>query len=71
MNAKDLAIAIALLGTILSAQSAKFDPGKTGPQLGQRVPDFSAPDQKSERRTLQSILGPNGAILVFNRSADW
>ena len=42
-----------------------------GPQLGQRVADFSLTDQSGATRTLQSILGPNGAILVFFRSADW
>ena len=42
-----------------------------GPQVGQRVPDFSLVDQRGERRTLESILGPNGAMLVFFRSADW
>lgn len=71
MTLKHIATALVLLGTILSAQPATFDPGRIGPQVGQRVPDFSAPDQKSESRTLQSILGPKGAILVFNRSADW
>ena len=42
-----------------------------GPQVGQKVPDFSLVDQRGERRTLKAILGPNGAMLVFFRSADW
>lgn len=71
MSLKYIPAALVLLGTMLSAQSGTFDPAKIGPQVGQRVPDFSAPDQKGEPRTLQSILGPKGAILVFNRSADW
>jgi hypothetical protein len=42
-----------------------------GPQVGERVPDFSLVDQGGASRTLQSILGPNGALLVFFRSAEW
>ncbi len=42
-----------------------------GPQIGERVPDFSLPDQSGQVRTLESILGPNGAMLLFHRSADW
>jgi peroxiredoxin len=42
-----------------------------GPQVGESVPDFSLPDQTGRTRTLQSIMGPKGAMLVFIRSADW
>jgi hypothetical protein len=49
----------------------KIDLSKLGPQVGQRVPDFSLPDQNGRTRTLQSIMGPKGAMLVFVRSADW
>jgi hypothetical protein len=44
---------------------------KLGPQVGTRVPDFSLADQSGRQRTLQSIMGPRGAMLVFVRSADW
>ena len=44
---------------------------KTGPEVGRQVPSFSAPDQEGGTRTLQSIMGPKGAMLVFFRSADW
>ena len=49
----------------------KIDVSKLGPQVGERVPDFSLPDQNGRTRTLQSIIGPKGALLVFIRSADW
>ena len=42
-----------------------------GPQVGEAVPDFSLPDQNGRVRTRDSILGPNGAILLFHRSANW
>ena len=50
---------------------AKIDVSKLGPQVGERVPDFSLKDQNGKTWTLQSIMGPKGAMLVFYRSADW
>jgi hypothetical protein len=44
---------------------------KTGPEVGQQVPTFSAPDQDGRTQTLKSIMGSKGAMLVFFRSADW
>lgn len=56
----------------ISAQSrTKIDVSKLGPQVGERVPDFSLKDQNGKAVTLQSIMGPKGAMLVFYRSADW
>ena len=48
-----------------------IDVASLGPQVGEQVPAFSLPDQNGRVRTLDSILGPNGAILLFHRSADW
>ena len=44
---------------------------KTGPDVGQPVPDFSAQDQEGRQQTLKSIMGVKGTMLVFFRSADW
>ncbi len=49
----------------------KVEVAKLGPQVGQRVPDFSLSDQTGRMRNLQSIMGSRGAMLVFFRSADW
>lgn len=54
-----------------SASRQKIDVSKLGPQVGERVPDFSLKDQNGREWTLQSIMGPKGAMLVFVRSADW
>jgi hypothetical protein len=43
----------------------------TGPKIGERVPDFVLQDQDGHEKTLRSIMGPKGALLVFFRSADW
>ena len=42
-----------------------------GPSVGKTVPTFELPDQKGQPRSLESIMGPKGAMLVFFRSADW
>ena len=48
-----------------------IDVASLGPQVGEQVPEFSLPDQNGQMRTLESILGPKGAMLLFHRSADW
>ena len=48
-----------------------IDVSKLGPQVGQRVFDFSLTDQAGRTRNLESVMGPRGAMLVFYRSADW
>ena len=42
-----------------------------GPRVGDTVPEFSGTDQFGRPQTLQSSVGPKGAMLVFFRSADW
>ncbi len=49
----------------------RIDVSALGPQVGEQVPDFSLPDQNGTIWTRQSIMGPNGAMLVFVRSANW
>ena len=41
-----------------------------GPQVGAKVPEFSLPDQTGTVRTLQSLMGTKGLMLLFYRSAD-
>ena len=48
-----------------------IDVASLGPQVGEQVPEFSLPDQNGQMRTLESIVGPKGAMLLFHRSADW
>ena len=48
-----------------------IDVASLGPQVGEQVPSFGLPDQNGQVRTLESVLGPNGALLLFHRSADW
>jgi len=45
--------------------------GQPGPAVGAKAPDFEAVDQNGQPRTLHSLKGRNGLMLVFYRSADW
>lgn len=70
----DVAVLSAAMLIPMAGQSQprqKIDVSKLGPQVGERVPDFSLKDQTGKIWTLQSIMGPKGAMLVFLRSADW
>jgi len=63
-------------GDITSADWLQFveaqnDGYQTGPAIGEKVPDFSLPDQYGKRWALPELMGPNGLLLVFSRSADW
>jgi peroxiredoxin len=42
-----------------------------GPSVGDTIAPFEAPDQQGRIQTLDSIRGPDGAVIVFIRSADW
>jgi hypothetical protein len=73
-----LVVCGALSGGVIVAQQPadgdqrmRIDVSALGPQVGERVPDFSLQDQNGQTRDLQSIMGPKGAMLVFVRSVDW
>ena len=70
------AFSLALSGRDVAPQAqpgaaAVVDLEALGPKVGTAIPDFSLPDQHGEARSLKSLLGPKGAVLVFFRSADW
>lgn len=50
---------------------ATNDGYSTGPDPGQRIPEFALLDQFGTSRSLRDLTGPNGLFLVFHRSADW
>ena len=43
----------------------------SGPEVGERIPDFVALDQNGNLVSLSDVMGPSGAMVVFIRSADW
>ena len=64
-----MAAAGVLAATIAAQQPV--DPQTLGPKIGERLIDFSLPDQHGVTRSLKSLVGPKGVVLVFFRSADW
>jgi hypothetical protein len=69
-----MTVSALLLGPVVAHQQPQapvIDVEKLGPQVGATAPDFSLPDQHGATRSLKSLMGPKGAILVFFRSADW
>ena len=43
----------------------------TGPNVGQKMPPFTARDQFGEDVSSDTLKGTNGTVLLFFRSADW
>jgi cytochrome oxidase Cu insertion factor (SCO1/SenC/PrrC family) len=64
-------LAYLLLVAPAPAQQTPIDPDRLGPQVGAPVPDFAGTDQRGRTQTLESLMGREGLMLVFNRSADW
>ncbi len=50
---------------------AQNDGFRTGPAIGEKVPEFTLLDQSGRNRSLHDLTGPNGLLLVFSRSANW
>ena len=64
------AIATALLAFSVMTQAAAAD--DFGPATGTKAPDIGTlPDQNGRPRTLASLMGAKGLVLLFFRSAAW
>ena len=66
-----LSLIVVLMLAAAGAAQDLPDVERFGPQVGDVVPAFTLTDQNGQTQTLESIMGPNGAMLVFNRSSDW
>ena len=42
-----------------------------GPSVGSTAPLLAANDQDGQQQTLDTLTGPGGLLIVFNRSVDW
>lgn len=61
-----------LLGALALIAAVTAQDEIPGPSPGERFPhSLQAPDQNGDIRTLEELLGPNGAAVFFVRSADW
>jgi peroxiredoxin len=70
-------VAAALLAaTVVASPQAQAptdvpDVATLGPQVGTTLPAFRLSDQYGRPQTIDSLMGPEGLMLVFSRSADW
>ncbi len=39
--------------------------------VGDRIPQFHAPDQDGKERQFSDLVGPKGLVIFFFKSADW
>ncbi len=52
--------------------SAQAQPADLGPEIGSKIPStLDAMDQTGTDRNFSSLVGDNGSVLVFFRSAKW
>lgn len=64
-------ILVASFVPFLAIASQQPDVARLGPAVGASAPGFELQDQDGRARTLDSVAGPQGTMLVFFRSADW
>ncbi|MDR3734677.1 MAG: redoxin domain-containing protein [Acidobacteriaceae bacterium] len=62
-----MALAIVAVSSTVPANSAT----QSGLQPGASIPAFTLADQSDTPQTFASLRGPNGLLILFNRSADW
>lgn len=53
---------------MLAGALQEFD---LGMRVGEKIPAFRLISQEGKELDFQSIKGPNGAAILFFRSADW
>ncbi len=78
-TASILACAVSVAAAMPARPCAEVQPASritpdgqgVGPQVGERIPEFSLPDGSGRIHTRASLIGPKGATIVFFRSADW
>jgi peroxiredoxin len=68
---KNSTLCIVLLVVCFVSGAVPAHSQDTGLQPGVKIPTFILKDQDGNPQTLQSLSGPNGLLILFNRSADW
>ena len=71
---RSLGMLLAVCGLATAAQLAVADAehaASWGPQVGTTAPLLEANDHDGKTQTLDTLRGPEGLLVVFNRSVDW
>ena len=72
-----VALALALVACTRGGAGSQATPSPAvesagpGPAVGQLLGAFEAPDQNGQRQSFETLRGPNGLLLNFNRSVVW
>ena len=69
-NARILLAILAMSLTHLASANEEHA-ANWGPKVGTTAPMLEAEDQAGKTQTLNSLKGPKGLLIVFNRSVDW
>ena len=69
-NARILLAILAMSLTHLASANEEHA-ANWGPKVGSTAPMLEAEDQAGKTQTLNSLKGPKGLLVVFNRSVDW
>lgn len=64
-------ISIFIVATLAMIGAASAQTHAFGPAVGVTLPAISAPDQNGTARTLASLAGERGTVLLLTRAADW
>jgi len=71
-SAKSLVWALALTVLVAGSPVSPASAEELGPPIGTKAPDIGTRlDQTGQPRTLTDVMGKNGLVLMFFRSADW
>lgn len=73
-----IALSIGMMGfgfaqeePVVFDDAPELDNWSTGPEVGETIPAITGTDQHGNQVSFDDIKGPNGAYIVFHRSADW
>lgn len=56
---------------VIGARSAEAVDHPTGPDVGERLPDITLPDQTGTPVNIEEARGEGRALVVFHRSLRW
>ena len=56
---------------VVGARSAEAVDHPTGPDVGERLPDITLPDQTGAKVNIETARGEGRALVVFHRSLRW
>ncbi len=63
---------LALLLAVVSAGAQRASASRPVPfGVGDRIPEFHAPDQDGKDRQFADLVGAKGLVIFFFKSADW